>query len=56
MKKGYKAIKHEIQNVREQLYSCIEKNGINNDSSLIDISKRLDELILQWMKSNKKQG
>ncbi|HEY5586132.1 MAG TPA: aspartyl-phosphate phosphatase Spo0E family protein [Ruminiclostridium sp.] len=54
MKNENKKLIHEIQEVREQLYSCIEKNGINDEPCLIEINNRLDELILQWMKSNGK--
>ena len=57
--RGYQMIKknknllYEIRKVREQLNECIEKNGISEEPSLIDINDRLDEMILEWMKSNK---
>ena len=54
MKNENKILKYEIQEVRDQLYSYIEKNGINDEPCLMDINNRLDELILQWMKNNGK--
>jgi hypothetical protein len=52
MKKENTKMKYELQEVREQLYNCINKNGICDEPTLVDINNRLDELILQWMKSN----
>lgn len=46
-----KNLLYEIRKVREQLNECIEKNGINDDKTLIDINNRLDEMILQWIKN-----
>lgn len=42
-------MKHEIQEVREELNNCISENGISDEPTLININKRLDELIFQWM-------
>jgi len=53
MKKENTKMKHEIQEVREQLYNCIKKNGISDEPTLIEINDRLDELVLQWIKSSK---
>lgn len=53
MKKENSKMKHEIQETREQLYSCIEKNGITDEPTLIDINNKLDELIIQWLKNSK---
>ncbi|MHB8062659.1 MAG: hypothetical protein ACYDG2_08515, partial [Ruminiclostridium sp.] len=55
MKKEDIKMKHELQEVREQLYNCINKDGICEEPKLIDINNRLDELILQWMKNSKKE-
>lgn len=53
MIKEHKKLMNEIRKVREQLNDCIEKNGINEETNLIDINNRLDELIVQWMKIRK---
>jgi hypothetical protein len=53
MIKNNKNLIYEIRKVREQLNECIEKNGITEEPDLIDINNRLDEMILQWMKSGK---
>lgn len=53
MKKDNKKLIEEINVIREQLYDCINKSGINEEPTLIDINNRLDELILQWMKNSK---
>jgi hypothetical protein len=53
MKKENTKVKHEIQVARELLYNCLEKDGICEDPTLISVNNRLDELILQWMKSSK---
>ncbi len=52
MKKTNAELAEEIRKIREQLYECIEKNGIIDDPKLMDINTRLDELIVQWMKEN----
>ncbi len=53
MKRENTKVKHAIQMTREQLYNCLDKDGISEDPTLISVNNRLDELILQWMKSNK---
>ncbi len=53
MEKEKTKVKNEIQLTREQLYNCIDKDGINENTTLISINNRLDELILKWMKDSK---
>lgn len=53
MKKENTKVKHEIQMTREILYNCLDKDGISENPLLVSVNNRLDELILQWIKSNK---
>lgn len=48
-----KLLKHEILKVRDQLNRFVEQNGISQEPELIDLSCKLDELILKWEKRNK---
>lgn len=53
MTKETNILKHEIIKVRDQLNNFVEKNGINQEPELMDLSCKLDELILKWEKRAK---
>ena len=54
MDKGTDSLREQIEELRDQLHSKIKKSSVNHkelmDEELLRISKKLDELIVQYMK------